>query len=163
MFGHLLKGRRKKNPSEIGISMFRIIYTYHVFLLLYFLRYDNSEHIQPQLKVAYARLITNLATSFLVFHLIRLPDFLYFVFCLQGKMGKMKWEIINCRPITNERENVYSKCLVMKSSKKYFIFSSAYNLIIWLLISPKNFEKKGILKTWLLVSLRSVKTNFGKK
>ena len=29
------------------------------------------------------------------------------------------------RPITNERENVYSKFLVIKSTKKYFIFSSA--------------------------------------
>ena len=50
------------------------------------------------------------------------------------------------RPITNERENVYSKFLLMKSSKKYFIFSSACCLIIWLMISPKFFEKKGILK-----------------
>ena len=41
------------------------------------------------------------------------------------------------RPITNERES-----LLMKSSKKYFIFASACCLIIWLMISPKNFEKK---------------------
>ena len=50
------------------------------------------------------------------------------------------------RPITNERENVYSKFLLIKSSKKYYIFSSACYLIIWLMISPKIFEKKGILK-----------------
>ena len=50
------------------------------------------------------------------------------------------------RPITNERENVYSKFLLMKSSKKYFIFSSACYLIIWLMISPKFFEKKAFWK-----------------
>ena len=49
------------------------------------------------------------------------------------------------RPITNERENVYSKFLLMKSSKKYFIFSSACYLIIWLMISLENFGKIGIL------------------
>ena len=54
-------------------------------------------------------------------------------------------EILSYRLITNERENVYSKILLMKSSKKYFIFSSACYLIIWLMISPKNFGKIGIL------------------
>ena len=68
----------------------------------------------------------------------------------------------NYRPITNERENVYSKFLLMKSSKKIFIFSSACCLIIWFMISPKNFEKKGILKIWQQVFLRGVKTHFGK-
>ena len=66
------------------------------------------------------------------------------------------------RLITNERENVYSKFLLIKSSKKYYIFSSACYLIIWLMISPKNFEKKGILKIWQLVFLWGVKINFGK-
>ena len=51
------------------------------------------------------------------------------------------------RPITNERENVHSKFLLMKSSKKkHFIFSSACYLTIWLMILPNFFEKKGILK-----------------
>ena len=68
----------------------------------------------------------------------------------------------NYRPIENERENVYSKILLMKSSKNYFIFSSACYLIIWLMISTKTFEKKGILKIWPLVFLRGVKINFGK-
>jgi hypothetical protein len=57
------------------------------------------------------------------------------------------------RPIENERENVYSKFLLMKISKNYFIFSSACYLIIWLMISPKNFEEKGILKICQLVFL----------
>ena len=54
--------------------------------------------------------------------------------------------LVSYRLIENERENVYSKFLQMKSSKKCFIFSSACYLIIWLMISPKNFGKKGILK-----------------
>ena len=66
------------------------------------------------------------------------------------------------RPITNERENAYSKLLLIKSSKKYYIFSSACYLIIWLMISPKNFEKKDILKIWQLVFLWGVKIKFGK-
>jgi hypothetical protein len=57
------------------------------------------------------------------------------------------------RPITNERENVYSKFLLMKSSKKYFNFSSASCQIILLMISPNNFEKKGNLKKRQLVFL----------
>ena len=36
----------------------------------------------------------------------------------------------------------YSKFLLMKSSKKYLISSSACYLIIWLMVSPKTFEKK---------------------
>ena len=66
------------------------------------------------------------------------------------------------RPIENERENVYSKFLLMKSSKKYSIFSCACYLIIWLMISPKSLKKKGVLKIWQLVFLRGVKTHFGK-
>ena len=53
-----------------------------------------------------------------------------------------KNKIMLYRPIENERENVYSKFLLMKSSKKCFIFSSACYLIIWLLISPFFFEKR---------------------
>ena len=44
------------------------------------------------------------------------------------------------------------KFLLMKSSKKYFIFLSAFYLIMWLMISPKNFEKKAILKIQQLFS-----------
>jgi hypothetical protein len=66
------------------------------------------------------------------------------------------------RPITNERENVYSKILLMKSSKNFFNFSPACCLIIWLMISSNFLEKKGILKIWQLVFLWDVKTHFGK-
>ena len=67
------------------------------------------------------------------------------------------------RPIENERDNVYSKFLLMKSSKKYLIFSSACYLIIWLMRSPKNFGKIDILNILQLVFLSGVKTHFGKK
>ena len=50
----------------------------------------------------------------------------------------------------------------MKSSKKYFIFSSPYYLIIWLMISSKKFVNKSVLKIWQLVFLWCVKINFGK-
>ena len=73
-----------------------------------------------------------------------------------------KWSWIY-KPIRNERENVYSKFLLMKSLKKWFNFLPAFYLIIWLMISPKNFGKIGILKIWQLVSLWGVKTHFGKK
>ena len=61
-----------------------------------------------------------------------------------------------------EKMYTYSKFLQMKSSRRYFIFSFACYLIIWLMISPNIFEKKGILKIWPLVFLWGVKTNFGK-
>ena len=41
---------------------------------------------------------------------------------------------------------VNRKILLMKSSKKYFIFLLAFYRIMWLMISPKNFEKIAILK-----------------
>ena len=50
----------------------------------------------------------------------------------------------------------------MKSQKKKIIFSSPYYLIIWLMISPKNFVKKSVLKIWQLVFLCCVKIKFGK-
>ena len=42
-------------------------------------------------------------------------------------------------------------CLI-KSSEIVFIILSAFDLIIWLMTSPKNFEKIAILKIWQLVS-----------
>ena len=90
---------------------------------------------------------------------------------LQIYTVKLQWKRDTCkkctlykyRPITNERENVYSKILLMKSSKKLFIFSFACYLMIWLMISPKKFFKKGLLKIWQLVFLWDVKSNFGRK
>ena len=49
----------------------------------------------------------------------------------------------------------------MKRSKKYFIFSSAFYLIMRLMKSPKYFEKIAILKIWQLVFFWGVKTYFG--
>ena len=46
--------------------------------------------------------------------------------------------------------------------KKIFISSSAYSLILWLMRSPKNFEKIANLKIWQLISIWGSKTNFGK-
>ena len=43
------------------------------------------------------------------------------------------------------------KNLLMKSSDLVFILLPAFYLIIWLMISPKNFEKISILKIWQLV------------
>ena len=45
--------------------------------------------------------------------------------------------------------------------RKYFISLLAFNLIIWLMKSPKNFEKTSILKIWWLVFFRGVKTYLG--
>ena len=43
----------------------------------------------------------------------------------------------------------YIFCLI-KSSEIVFIFLPAFYLIIWLMTSPKNFEKIAILKIWQL-------------
>ena len=50
---------------------------------------------------------------------------------------------------------------LIKISKKYFIFSSAFYLIMCLMKSPKNFEKIFILKKWQQVSFCCTKTDFG--
>ena len=54
------------------------------------------------------------------------------------------------------------KNLWMKSSEFEFIFLPAFYLIIWLMTSPKNFEKISILKIWQLVFFWGVKIYFGK-
>ena len=56
---------------------------------------------------------------------------------------------------------VFSKVLLMKSSKNDFIFSPVFYLITSLMKAPKNFEKIPILKIWQLVSFWGVKTHFG--
>ena len=55
------------------------------------------------------------------------------------------------------------KNFLMKSSKIVFIFLPAFYLIIWLMISLKNFGKISILKIWQLVFFWGVKTYFGEK
>ena len=57
---------------------------------------------------------------------------------------------------------VYSKNLLMKSSKNNFIFLLVFYLIMCLMKAPKNFGKIAILKIWELISLGGVKTHFGK-
>ena len=52
-------------------------------------------------------------------------------------------------------------CLI-KSSKIIFIFLPEFYLIIWLMTSPKNFEKIPILKTWQQIFFWGIKTYFGK-
>ena len=54
------------------------------------------------------------------------------------------------------------KILLMKSSEIVFIFLPAFYLIIWLMTSPKNFEKIFILKICQLVFFWGVKIYFGK-
>ena len=54
------------------------------------------------------------------------------------------------------------KNLWMKSSEIVFIFLPAFYLIIWLMTSPKNFEKIFILKICQLVFFWGVKIYFGK-
>ena len=49
------------------------------------------------------------------------------------------------------------KNFINEKFKKYFIFLSAFYLIMWLIISPKKFEKIAILKIWQLVSFWGVK------
>ena len=58
--------------------------------------------------------------------------------------------------------NVFSKISLVKSSKKFFIFLSVFYLTICLMKALKSFGKRGILKTWELVSLGGAKIHFGK-
>ena len=53
-----------------------------------------------------------------------------------------KWQT----PIQNESDKRFTNFSLMKSSKNYFIFSSALYLIICLMKSPKNCEKIVIMK-----------------
>ena len=62
-------------------------------------------------------------------------------------------------PIENNT-NLNSIFYVTKSSKISFIFLPAFHLIIWLIASPKNFEKIANLKVWQLISLWCSKTHF---
>ena len=46
--------------------------------------------------------------------------------------------------------------------RNYFLSSFAYSLVMWLMRSPKNFEKIANVKIWQLISIWGSKTNFGK-
>ena len=56
---------------------------------------------------------------------------------------------------------VYSKILLMKSSRSNFIFLPVFYLIMWVMKAPKNFVKNNHL-IWELISLGDVKSHFGK-
>ena len=63
-------------------------------------------------------------------------------------------------PIENNT-NLNSNICLIKSSKIDFISLPAFYLIMWLMASPKNFEKIAILKKWQLVFYWGTKTYFG--
>ena len=57
---------------------------------------------------------------------------------------------------------VYSKNLLMKSSKTNLIFLIVFYLIICFMKAPMNFGKIVILEIWELISFGDVKTHIGK-
>ena len=65
------------------------------------------------------------------------------------------WELEN-------NTNLNSIFCFIKSSEIVFIFLPVFYLIIWLIASPKNFEKIAILKIWQLVFFWGVKIYLGK-
>ena len=66
-------------------------------------------------------------------------------------------------PCAKNMTHLNWKFLLIKSSEKHFISLPAFYLIMWLMISPKNFEKIVILKIWQLVFFWGAKTDFGMK
>ena len=71
-------------------------------------------------------------------------------FFMKYSLNAFKWQ----------KSNI--KYLSMKSSEIVFIFLSAFYLIMWLMTSPKNFEKMSILKIWQLDFFWGVKIYLGK-
>ena len=68
----------------------------------------------------------------------------------------------NVWPIENNK-NLNSIFCLIKSSKTDFIFLPAFDLIMWLMTSSKNFEKISILKIWEAFFFWGGKTHFGEK
>ena len=56
----------------------------------------------------------------------------------------------------------YFKKILNKNSENYFIFLPAFYLNMWVMKASKNWGKTAFLKIWELISLGSVKTDFGK-
>ena len=82
--------------------------------------------------------------------------------CMRRTVTYWWLEIIYCKVYTIENNtNLNSIFCLIKSSKIGFIFLPAFYLIMWLMTSPKNFEKIAILKKWQLVFFWGVKTYFG--
>ena len=76
--------------------------------------------------------------------------------------GFVMFAIQSIDPCAKNMTHLNWKILLIKSSEKYFISLPAFYLIMWLMISPKNFEKIVILKIWQLVFFWGVKIHFGK-
>ena len=91
------------------------------------------QEFKTRIKATWRKTVSSLAQ---IREQMCLKTHFQYEFSFLGRFGHSGLQIKNpnChkyRPITNERENVYSKFLLIKCSKKYFIFSSAYYLIIW--------------------------------
>ena len=69
--------------------------------------------------------------------------------------------LFNLRLNTIKGDKSISMVFDSETFRNYFISSSAYSLIVWLMRSPQNFEKIATLKIWQLISFRGVKTHFG--
>ena len=78
----------------------------------------------------------------------------------QGQAGKNH---CSYSPFTYKCHKSNIKNSLMKSSDIVFIILPAFYLVIWLMTSPKNFEKMSILKIWQLIFFWCVETNFGEK
>ena len=70
-------------------------------------------------------------------------------------------ELVSKLCFETKMTKVFSKILLIKSSRNNFIFLPVICLM-YFMKSSKNFGKKAILKTWELISLGGVKTYFGK-
>ena len=65
--------------------------------------------------------------------------------------------------IGNESDKSIINFSLIKSWKRYFISLYAFYPIMYLMKSPKKFEKIAILKIWRLVFFWGVKINLGEK
>ena len=116
------------------------------------------------------------------FFSLRLSDLYLMPYCLKGGLWgginqnqrPLDWNFMgnllkiflsSLRLPPNDFSNNYkSICKILSGETfwNYFILLPAYNLIMWLLTAPNNFEKNSHLKTWELVFFWGVKTHFGK-
>ena len=79
-------------------------------------------------------------------------------------LKKMLWSIIRFKSklcSVKKDTKLNQVFFLIKSLDIIFIFLPEFYLIIWLITSPKNFEKILILKTWQLVFFWGIKTCLG--
>ena len=93
-------------------------------------------------------------------HLRRKPAVIFSKWLFFQNSLMISWATYSLNTFKCHKSNI--KNLWMKSSEIVFIFLPAFYLIIWLMTSPKNFEKISILKIWQLVFFWGVKIYFGK-